>query len=78
MERGAGEGVNWQVVYYHFRRWRQNGVIEQLHEWLYTEVRESRNRSAAIIDLQSVKTALAEECVGYDAGKKVKGRKRHL
>ena len=69
-------------MYYYFRKWQENGVIEQLHELLYTQVRKSRNRSempsAALIDSQSVKTALAQECVGYDAGKKVKGRKRHL
>lgn len=75
-------GVKWQVVYYYFQKWQKNGVIEQLHEFLYTEVRRVKGRSdtptAAILDSQSVKTALAEECVGYDAGKKIKGRKRHL
>jgi len=75
-------GIKWQVVYYYFHKWQQNGVIEQLHELLYTEVRRAKGRSdiatAAILDSQSVKTALAEECVGYDAGKKIKGRKRHL
>lgn len=75
-------GVGWSVVYYYFRKWQGNGIIEQLHELLYTQVRKSRNRpetpSAAVIDSQSVKTALAQQSVGYDAGKKVKGRKRHL
>ncbi len=75
-------GVSWNVVYYYFRKWQENGVIEQLHELLYSQVRKDKNRpempSAAVIDSQSVKTALAQECVGYDAGKKVKGRKRHL
>lgn len=75
-------GVGWGVVYYYFRKWQRNGVVEQLHELLYAQVRKSRDRpgtpSAAVIDSQSVKTALAQECVGYDAGKKVKGRKRHL
>lgn len=45
-------------------------------------MRKSINRpetpSPAVIDSQSVKTTLAQECVGYNAGKKVNGRKRHL
>ena len=75
-------GVSWQVVYYYFRKWQALGIVEQLHEALYSQSRKQRKRavfaSAAILDSQSVKTALATDAVGYDAGKKVKGRKRHL
>ncbi len=75
-------GVGWQVVYYYFRKWQATGVIEQLHQHLYELSRKRKKRrakpSAAVLDSQSVKTALASEAVGYDAGKKVKGRKRHL
>jgi len=75
-------GVSWQVVYYYFRKWQALGIVEQLHEALYNQSRKKRKRavfaSAAILDSQSVKTALATDAVGYDAGKKVKGRKRHL
>lgn len=75
-------GVKWQVVYYYFRKWQQQGIIEQLNELLYARSRQKSKRSyfptAAVLDSQSVKTALATEAAGYDAGKKIKGRKRHL
>ncbi len=75
-------GVKWQVVYYYFRKWQALGVVEQLHEWLYQQTRQQRGRSAfptvAVIDSQSIKTALASQATGYDAAKQVKGRKRHL
>lgn len=75
-------GVSWQVVYYYFRKWQALGIVEQLHELLYARMRQRRKRNnlptAAVLDSQSVKTALATEAVGYDAGKKVRGRKRHL
>lgn len=75
-------GVKWQVVYYYFRKWQEQGIIEQLNELLYARSRQKNRRNyaatAGVLDSQSVKTALATEAVGYDAGKKVKGRKRHL
>ena len=75
-------GIKWQVVYYYFRKWQAIGVVEQLHELLYARSRQNRKRNgfptAAVLDSQSVKTELATQAVGYDAGKKVKGRKRHL
>ena len=59
------------------------GVWAHIHDVLYRRTRELEGRdespTAAIIDSQSVKTsAEAREMVGYDAGKRVKGRKRHL
>jgi len=75
-------GMGWEVVYYYFRKWEATGVVEQLHQHLYEQSRQQKKRhikpTAAVLDSQSVKTALANETVGYDAGKKVKGRKRHL
>ena len=75
-------GVKWQVVYYYFRKWQQQGIIEQLNELLYARSRQKSRRSyfptAGVLDSQSVRTAIATEAVGYDAGKKIKGRKRHL
>ena len=58
-------------------------VWAHVHDVLYRRTRELEGRdespTAAIIDSQSVKTgAEAREMVGYDAGKRVKGRKRHL
>lgn len=73
----------WQTVYYYFQRWEADGTWERIHETLRIAVRVADGRdpspSAAIIDAQSVKTAENVGVIcGYDGGKKVKGRKRHL
>lgn len=48
------------LVWYHFRRWRDNGVLEEIHTALRAQVRKQEGRdqapSAAILDSQSVKT----------------------
>jgi len=71
------------TVYGYFRAWIAAGVWAHLHDVLYRRTRDLEGRdespTAAIIDSQSVKTgADAREMVGFDAGKRVKGRKRHL
>jgi len=71
------------TVYGYFRRWMRDGRWARLHDALYCACRDLEGRegspSAAIIDSQSVKTGPnAKDCVGFDAGKKVKGRKRHI
>jgi putative transposase len=72
----------WQTVYYYFRKWRENQWFIALNHNLLKKVRiqsgKQENPSAAIIDSQSVKTDEQAEACGYDAGKKVKGRKRHI
>jgi putative transposase len=72
----------WGTVYHYFRRWKQDGLWEAIHTHLREHVRllEGRQRraSAAIIDSQSVKSSEVSEERGYDAGKKINGRKRHL
>ncbi len=72
----------WKTVYHRFRQWTLNHQWAVLNEVLRTLVRcthDKRSRpTAAILDSQSVKSAGHGGAVGYDAGKRIKGRKRRL
>ena len=87
------EGITWRAmphdfpdyrtVYHYFARWRDDGTWQTIHAALRDDTRRAAGRevspSAAIIDAQSVKTVeQPATCRGYDGGKRVKGRKRHL
>jgi putative transposase len=74
----------WESVYHYFYLWRQDGVVDAILDRLRPRAREALGRkpdpTLGLIDSQSAKTteATAEAARGFDAGKKVKGRKRHI
>src|SRR6266487_5081243 len=74
----------WRTVYGCFAAWRANGTLDRVHDALRDQVRVAAGRtpapSAAIIDSQSVRAAdtVPRASRGFDAAKKVNGRKRHI
>jgi len=74
----------WQTVYWYFHRFNERGVTERLVDELREQVRIAQDRnpqpSAGLIDSQSVKAAdtVSRDSRGYDAGKKINGRKRFI
>lgn len=73
---------HWNTVYGIFRKWQKDGTWKRIHDRLREKVRRAAGKkstpTAAIIDSQSIRTAEGGEDRGYDAGKKITGRKRHL
>ena len=77
-----GDFPPWQTVYGYYRKWSQDWTWTFIHDALHGWVRKTAGRkvapTAAIVDSQSVKTPDQAGERGYDAGKKINGRKRHL
>lgn len=75
---------HWRSVYGYFQQWAEDGTTDRVHDALRDAVRDGDDRdpmaSAGIVDSQSVKGAdtVGASSRGYDAGKKINGRKRHI
>jgi putative transposase len=72
----------WGTVYYYFRIWKNTGAWTCIQRAVYDQARKQAGRAACpsvvIMDGQSVKTTERGGMRGFDAHKRVKGRKRHI
>ena len=71
------------TVYWYYKNWRRDGVIRKIQQALVKKVRRKARKALyptiAMLDSQSVKTGkMVSQDKGYDGGKHVKGRKRHI
>lgn len=72
----------WDVAYRWYRAWAADGTWDRVHDALRAQVRTADGRdpapSAGVLDARSVLTSEGGQARGYDAGKRTRGRKRHI
>jgi len=76
-----GEFGPWETVYYYFAKWKKDGMLARLHDALRERVRQQdkpTGRTTASVDSQTTDSHGTREARGFDGGKKLEGRKRHL
>src|SRR5215471_817095 len=76
-----GEFGPWETVYYYFSKWKKGGMLARFHDALRERVRQQdkpTERTTASVDSQTTDSSGAREDRGFDGGKKLEGRKRHL
>lgn len=73
---------HWKSVYRYFRAWQSDGTFQRAHDTLRAAVRRQSGRhkhpTAGSMDSQSIKSSHVPGTRGYDAFKRITGRKRHL
>jgi putative transposase len=76
------EYPKWQSVYSYYRDWKRSGTWQRIHDTLRAKLRQRSGRhkqpTAGCLDSQSVKTTAVPGVRGFDKGKLVNGRKRHI
>jgi putative transposase len=71
----------WETVYYYFNKWNKDGTLASIHDSLNEAVREQDKptpRTTASVDSQTTDSHGTREARGFDGGKWMDGRKRHL
>lgn len=72
----------WDAAYRWYAAWRADGTWDLIHDALRAQVRVADGRdpapSAGVLDAQSILTGEGGQARGYDAGKRTRGRKRHI